>query len=315
MQTRIANNPWVDATSRTMKSWEVGFETPATLSINVKAGTDVRFQVRTPPGTTADLYIFDAHLSMAYGQENHPPLCDYSDPNRSWLDFFYGPGSAWNCFAKATVGPPGSSAWTRCVVGAAQRPLSIATYLVPAAGGKLDMTWDGGETSMYGVEKVSCGYDTASIPAVDIPGATSLRGVDAGLAPAPWASNRWIKLAEVYGGYVDHVRPALVRATTKARMNTATLNGNFMVVIQVLQAGPGGMPSWTAVKTDEFPITADLTALESSTFVPVHSDVRVQVYARLPPPLVAAAVFDLRDTSLFVEQCIPDPTEPDKCAH
>lgn len=163
--------------------------------------------------------------------------------------------------------------------------------------------------AIYGLWDVSCKRNASS----DISDTISHASSDGRFViPAPDGDGFYDTVyAETHGGFVEHHRPAFARASARVRRSSHwhyDYTGDLTLAIQML--GDGG---WTDVATRTFTTTKDLHTYFLEAQVPELTDVRVQVRGKYHRSLLERAMLEFQDVRIFVEQCVPDVSNPGEC--
>jgi hypothetical protein len=119
-------------------------------------------------------------------------------------------------------------------------------------------------------------------------------------------------LAELVGGDVEHIRPALVRAQLNAGYNAYSgprnISGDLVLALQVY-----GEHGWEDFKTVTRTTGPQPALYEVESIVPEGSSVRLQVRGAQSCQDQYGDAYDIRSMRILVETCIPDQSNPGTC--
>ncbi len=264
----------------------------------------------------------------AYYRETTLPLCEWGQGERSFLYQFIrvdGRSEAWpwtclgaDCYDEETgsylnntcsfSGPPGD------------RPMDAAYTLAPLDYWEqwyADLDWSNG-TAAYGGWFIKCARNPSSVAVTDTVVQSVFEGVpwnDGSVCPGwPHQGRQSRLIAELVGGDVEHVRPAIVRALAtighyESHGGTRNLPNDLVLAIQVF-----GSSGWEDFKTLVYTTSTQPSLYELEATVPEGSSVRVQV--RGTEECIGFSNgdgYDIRSLRIQVETCIPDENNPGNC--
>jgi hypothetical protein len=234
------------------------------------------------------------------GRESSLPLCGVADETDSpyypvWQQ------RTWRC----TDADGDDCAWQSPV-----RPNEDEYWIRPAEPYyNRNLLWPDDDAA-FGVYGVHCRRN-ASSQSSDIVVSNNIEGRIT--TPAPYGPLRYLdsEYAVLHGGYVEHVEPAYARASVRVRRNDAwrtDYQGDLILAIQML--GDGG---WVDVATREVTTTWSYRTYSVEAMVPELTDVRVLLRGKHDRQNHLGASLQVKWARIFVEQCIPDLSNPGQC--
>ena len=277
---------------------------------------------RQPTKPTIPGYVL---VNDAYYREATLPLCEWGQGERSFHDQFIRQDgdqkSHWTCLGTRSYDPEthGYLNDTCSFSGPPDfRPLDAVYTLVPFDWWEIlsaDLEWPNG-TAGYGAWGIRCDRNASSAALRDIVASSTFEGIpwQGSSCPAwPNPGNRSTLIAELVGGDVEHVRPAIVRAQANigysAYAGPRNIQGDLVLAIQVF-----GSAGWQDFKTVARTTGPTPSVHEVEATVPEGSFVRLQVRGTQKCHGVQYGDgYDIRNLRIQVEACIPDQTNPGSC--
>lgn len=278
---------------------------------------------RPPPKPPVPGYVL---FNGAYYRETRLPLCEWGQSERNFWDQFIRQDAdqtwQWTCLdgsTRARDPETGNYLNDTCSFAGppANRPTDAAYGLVPRdywENYTSNLEWPDG-TAAYGGWGMRCERNSSNA-AVDTVVSSTFEGMSWNGSSCPqWpnAGNRSTLIAELVGGDVEHVRPAVVRALANigypAYAGPRNISGDLVVAIQVF-----GSSGWEDFKTIARTTGPQPSLYELEATVPEGSFVRVQVRGTQKCHGVQYGDgYDIRSLRIQVETCIPDENNPGTC--
>jgi hypothetical protein len=255
--------------------------------------------------------------NSVYYRETTLPLCEWGSGARSFFQFFY-PNQEqqdaqepadWACF---TSWQPDTCTFT---AGPDPRPTNASYAVAPRAHYGANLQWPDGSTA-HNVWSIGCAASSAAGSSADTVVGSTFEGDPWGgtmctFAP-PWPQSRKTLLAELVGGDVEHIRPALVRAQLfagyYADAGARNISGDLVLALQVF-----GDQGWTDFKTITRTTGPQPAFYELEATVPAGSAVRFQLRGTQLCGDQYGDGYDIRSMRILVETCIPDQNNPGSC--
>jgi hypothetical protein len=249
----------------------------------------------------------------AYYRETTLPLCEWGTGSRSFHQFLGWIGQdepiGWTCAA-------GGGTEDSCTFSGAPdfRPTNPSYGLGTRTDYYWfgDLVWSDGHAA-YGGWGISCVYNSSSTAVKDTVTKSSFEGMswNGSACQGLTTLTRATVVAELAGGDVEHIRPAIVRA--QANMGYYSYAGprypnDLVLAIQVY-----GSSGWEDFKTVTRTTGAQPALYEVEATVPEGSSIRLQVRGTQGCQNHYGDGYDLRDLRIQVETCIPDQNNPGNC--
>jgi hypothetical protein len=242
-----------------------------------------------------------------YGYTHNLPICEWGSTADASLAAFVLPMGEFTCAESL------SSSDDSCTFTPLKGPLPVrpdeSRYVVRPRMGVNDMVWSDG-SELRSPTRMQCERmrRDADSPSRDVVTQNIVRGVEAPGRTCGTRESAAVILANVSGGTVEHIRPGLVRGRVDVRLFLMAVRpDDLALAIQVYDGS-----EWVDYATEIATTQKTLGTFEVEAFVPESTDVRLQVRgctegaSRVPE-------YDLRRAEIFVEQCIPDQSDPGHC--
>lgn len=241
-------------------------------------------------------------------RENAVPMCEWGGNAHRYQPFVSTPPfTSWTC----TGDGPWDGRWNdTCTLDANGRPTNASYYLsvrdrnVYWTG---DLSWP--DVAFYGSWGMSCeripSQSTDRVVDHVLDGRV-IGGTCAGTNPTSQSL-----LAQIDGGTVEHVRPALVRGLVTLGGNWWDTQGQVITATLALQVF--GDQGWVDYAVSHGNVTTEKHAYEVAAYVAPGTDVRLEVRASTPCHTRDSETFDMTSARLQVETCIPDQSSPGSC--
>ncbi len=251
----------------------------------------------------------------AYYRESTLPLCEWGPSDRSLHEFLRGHDqdnpAVWTCQA----GGGGDDSCSFEGEPGAYRPSNATYWLAPRDQGSHysdNFVWPDGSAA-YGGWGLGCARNTSS-SVIDTVTRANFEGIawnGDNCQPVGKVASATV-VAELVGGDVEHIRPAIVRV--QANIGYYQFSGparpqNDMVLAIQVYGDSGWQDYATATRT-----TGKQPAWhEFEAAVPAGSFVRLQVRGMQNCVNHYGDSYDLRALRIQVETCIPDQNNPGNC--
>jgi hypothetical protein len=247
----------------------------------------------------AQLQVQEGHI----GRLRRLPICTFSPTEDSFAQFFEAPNPwdfRWACYATPAQDRQ------ECV-WSGNRPADAEYQIWPKYPHNVlprEMVWPSG-TAVYGLYAYTCTRNPSN------PNHDQVRS--ASIEALTRNADGDMLVAHLSGGFVEHIRPAYVEASISLARdgrweNDASWDDDLELAIQVLRdQGWQDVVTSTPVKTD-----ATQRTYRVQGDVPQLHDVRLEVrYHEYPDSY--QSVYNVTDSSIFVETCVPDAGNPGEC--
>jgi hypothetical protein len=262
----------------------------------------------------------------AYYRERTLSLCEWGQGERSFYDQFIRSSEEmpprWMCSLGLSRHPQTGdwqNHWCNFAGPPDVRPTDATYSLLPFDFPRYytaDMEWPDGSAA-YSGWGVACSRASSSSPVSDNVVSSTFEGksLNDSACPAwPNQGRRPLLVAQVVGGDVEHVRPAIVRALARVGFNTTggpqVVADDLVLAIQVF-----GTNGWEDIATVTRTTSVEPKNFELEATVPEGSFVRMQLRGSklCLGGYREGAGYDVRSARIQVETCIPDQSNPGHC--
>jgi hypothetical protein len=199
--------------------------------------------------------------------------------------------NGWNC-------EPGFLEYRECY----DVPPARSFIIRPPRWERWDMVWPDG-TTLYRSE-LWCELDFTFD--LQDPGTSMIEGR---IISQPSGSVDRRILADIQGGFVEHIRHAYVRGEIRLARLHSGVERDLTLAIQILEND-----GWNDHLTRRLTTSGSFQTYVIEGYVPPLTDVRLQVRADTPRSSGSNPyLYSAEDGGIFVEQCVPDPGNPGEC--